>query len=269
MYSTAVYRRVMTMKPSAVEVNQLTVSYDQTSALWDVSFCVPEGKMVGVIGPNGAGKSSLLKAMVGLVKPLSGKTLFFGEPFKKVRKRIAYIPQKGAIDWEFPITVFDVVLMGRYGHLPGLKWYRKADRAAAHQILKLLEMDHLQNRQISELSGGQQQRLFIARALMQDADLFLLDEPFSGVDQSTEKMIIDILKGLKNQGKTLMIVHHDLETVEEYFDSVLMIKTSLVAHGDVAEVFNPETLKSAFEPTHSLFDEVLSLSQKKSTGLRS
>ena len=254
-------------KQSAVEVHHLTVSYDKTSALWDLSFQIPEGKLVGVIGPNGAGKSSLLKALLGLVRPLSGTVLFYGQSFKQLRKKIAYVPQKGSIDWEFPITVFDVVLMGRYGHLKGLKWYRKADRAAAHQMLKCLEMDHLADRQISELSGGQQQRLFIARALMQDADLFLLDEPFAGVDKATEKIIIDILQGLKEKGKTLLVVHHDLSTVKDYFDSILILKTSLVAYGNVEDVFTPDYLNRAFGQKSTLFDEAIRLSQQKTTGI--
>lgn len=256
----------MGTKQKAIEVHHLTVNYDKTSALWDLSFAILPGQLVGIIGPNGAGKSSLLKALLGFVKPLSGKILFFDQPFKHLRKKIAYVPQKGSIDWEFPITVFDVVLMGRYGHLKGLKWYRKADRAAARQILRRLEMNHLAERQISELSGGQQQRLFIARALMQDADIFLLDEPFAGVDKATEKVTIDILKGLKEKGKTLLVVHHDLNTVKTTFDSVLILKTSLVAHGEVEEVFTSENLNRAFGQKSTLFDEAIRLSQQKTSG---
>lgn len=254
-------------KQVAIDVHNLVVNYDKTAALWDLSFSILSGQIVGVIGPNGAGKSSLLKALLGFVKPLSGKVLFNDKPFKYMRKKIAYIPQKEAIDWDFPIHVFDVVLMGRYAHLKGLKWYRKADKVAAHQILKRLEIDHLAERQVSELSTGQQQRLFIARALMQEADIFLLDEPFAGVDKVTERLIMDIFQELKDNGKTIVIVHHELATVIEYFDSTLILNTSLVAYGATKEVFIPKYLNTAFSQTHSLFDEALKLSQKKIAGL--
>ena len=257
----------MKRTPAAIDVYNLVVNYDKTAALWDLTFSILPGQIVGVIGPNGAGKSSLLKALLGFVKPLSGRVLFNDSPFKHVRKKIAYVPQKGEIDWDFPIRVFDVVLMGRYVHLKGLKWYRKADKVAANQILKHLEMDHLAERQVSDLSIGQQQRLFIARALMQEADIFLLDEPFSGVDKVTERLIMGVFQKLKNQGKTLLIVHHELATVKEYFDSTLILNTSLVAYGATKDVFIPKNLNTAFSQTHLLFDEALKLSKKKTTGL--
>ncbi len=257
----------MKSTPAAIEVRNLVVNYDKTAALWDLSFSILPAQIVGVIGPNGAGKSSLLKALLGFVKPLSGKVLFKGRPFKHMRKKIAYVPQKGEVDWDFPISVFDVVLMGRYVHLKGLKWYRKADKVAADQILKYLEMDHLAKRQVSELSIGQQQRLFIARAMMQEADIFLLDEPFAGVDKVTEKLILSVFQKLKNKGKTLLIVHHELSTVKEYFDSTLILNTSLVAYGATKDVCIPKYLNAAFNQTHLLFDEALKLSQKKTAGL--
>lgn len=251
----------------AVDIHQLTVNYDTTSALWDLHVTIPMGSLVGVIGPNGAGKSTLLKALLGIVKPLSGNVLFFGKPFKKVRDRIAYVPQKGSIDWDFPITVFDVVLMGRYGKLQGLKWYTKADKEAARRVLKLLEMEDLADRQISALSGGQQQRLFIARALLQEADILLLDEPFAAVDKASEDTIITLLKKLRDEGKTILVVHHDLNTAPHYFDQVILLNTSLVAYGPTKETLTPENLSRAYGQRGELFDEATRLSGEQKAGL--
>lgn len=253
---------------SVLTVKQMTVSYDHSSALWDISFELSPGQIVGIIGPNGAGKSTLLKALIGIVTPISGQVTFFGDSFDQVRKQIAYVPQKGTIDWDFPVTVFDVVLMGRYGRLNRLKWYRKADREMATYLLSLLEMEELKNRQIRELSGGQQQRLFLARALMQEADLLLLDEPFAGVDKGTEGLIIEILRKLKKEGKTAILVHHDLNTVRAYFDSLVVLKTSLIACGKTSEVLNGENLRRAYGQKGALFDEAFALSLVKSKGLR-
>lgn len=253
-------------KQTVLKVHQLTVNYDKISVLWDISFSVLNGELVGIIGPNGAGKSTLLTSILGITKPLSGKILFFDAPFEKVKKRIAYVPQRRSIDWDFPITVFDAVLMGRYSHLNWIKWYGKRDREKATETLKILGLDHLANRQISQLSGGQQQRLFVARALMQEADFYILDEPFAGVDMGTEKLIIDILKKLKGEGKTLLIVHHDLNSVESYFDSLLILNTSLVAYGSVKDVFTKENLIQAFGQKGTLFVEALKLSHEKSKG---
>ena len=253
-------------KETVLKVHQLTVNYDKISVLWDISFSVLKGELVGVIGPNGAGKSTLLSAILGITKPLSGKILFFDAPFEKVKRRLAYVPQRRSIDWDFPITVFDAVLMGRYSHLHWIKWYRKRDREKATETLKILGLEHLAKRQISQLSGGQQQRLFVARALMQEADFYILDEPFAGVDMGTEKLIMDILKKLKEEGKTLLIVHHDLNTVESYFDSLLILNTSLIAYGAVKDVFNKENLLQAFGQKGTLFVEALKLSHEKSKG---
>ncbi len=256
------------MKKAILKVKELTVNYETASALWDICFEIFPGELVGIIGPNGAGKSTLLKALIGLVKPLSGQITFFGTSFQKARKKISYIPQRGAIDWNFPITAFDVVLMGRYGSLKGLKWYRKADREMASKLLRFLGMESLKNRQISKLSGGQQQRLFLARALMSHADLYLLDEPFAGVDKATELLIIETLKNLQKEGKTALVVHHDLNTVETYFDSILILKTSLIACGKTKEVFTLEHLNRAYGHRGVLFDEALRLSKHKLKGLR-
>ena len=255
------------MQRKALEVNQLTVNYDKIRVLWEVSFSALKGQLIGVIGPNGAGKSTFLKALLGLIKPLSGKVLFFGESIEKVRERVAYIPQKKEIDWEFPITVFDVVLMGRYGGLKGIKWYRSEDREKTGEVLHLLGLDHLKKRQIGRLSGGQRQRLFLARALMQDADFYLLDEPFAGVDIVTERTIIEILRKLSRDGKTLLIVHHDLHTARHYFDSLLLLNTSVIKYGAVSEVFRRENIMKAFGSKGTLFEEASKLSRDKLSGL--
>ena len=176
----------------------------------------------GIVGPNGAGKSTLIKASLGLIKPISGKIEYFNLPLKDVQKRIAYVPQRQSVDWDFPITVRDLVLMGRYGRLGPLRWPRKADWAAADRYLEMVGMGPYAGRQISQLSGGQQQRVFIARALLQEADIYFMDEPFAGVDLATEKVIMNILSNLKSEGKTVFVVHHDLNTVESYFDWVVL-----------------------------------------------
>jgi len=249
-----------------IDIHQLTVNYEKTSALWDINVSIPKGSLVGVIGPNGAGKSTLLKALLGIVKPLSGSVRFFGKPFSKINGKIAYVPQKGSIDWDFPITVFDVVLMGRFGKLRGLKWYTKADKQAARKILDLLEMGDLANRQISALSGGQQQRLFIARALLQEAEILLLDEPFAAVDKATEDIIIRLLKKLRKDGKTILVVHHDLNTAPHYFDQALLLNTSLVAYGDVEETLTPRNLSLTYGQRGELFDEATRLSGEQKAG---
>ncbi len=249
-----------------IDIHQLTVNYEKTSALWDINVSIPKGSLVGIIGPNGAGKSTLLKALLGLVKPLSGNVHFFGKPFNKIKEKIAYVPQKGSIDWDFPITVFDVVLMGRFVKLRGLKWYTKADKQAARRMLDCLEMGDLSDRQISALSGGQQQRLFIARALLQEADILLLDEPFAAVDKATEDIIIRLLKKLREEGKTILVVHHDLNTAPHHFDQALLLNTSLVAYGNVEETLTPRNLSLAYGQRGELFDEATRLSGEQKAG---
>ena len=252
----------------AIKIEQLSVNYDKTPVLWDIHCSIPEGKLVGVIGPNGAGKSTLLKTLLGMTDPLSGKVEFFGQPLKKVRRRVAYVPQRSSVDWDFPITVFELVLMGRYGKLGFLKRPKMADKEAAKQALEMVGMLPFAHRQISQLSGGQQQRIFIARALLQDADLYLMDEPFAGVDLATEKAIISLMDKLKAQGKTLLVVHHDLTTVDAYFDWVIMLNTCLIASGPVAEVFNQETILRTYGRSSALLDEAAKLTQNKTSGLK-
>jgi manganese/zinc/iron transport system ATP- binding protein len=252
---------------TSISVESLFVNYDRTAVLWDVSFSVPTGVLLGVVGPNGAGKSTLLKASLNLVKPLSGKIDFFGEPLDSVRSKIAYVPQRESVDWDFPITVLEVVLMGRYGRLGPFTRLRKADREAAKSALDLVGMTEFEHRQIGELSGGQQQRLFLARAIVQNPDLFLLDEPFAGIDLATEKTIIELLKKLRSSGKTVIVVHHDLPTVHEYFDWALLLNTRLIACGPTQEVFNKENLQLTFGKGAALFEEAANLSAKSLSGL--
>jgi manganese/zinc/iron transport system ATP- binding protein len=251
-----------------LECKELSVAYNTSLVLWDLTFAVPSGKIVGIIGPNGAGKSTLLKTIVEIIKPLSGTVECLGASFKKKRKQIAYVPQKEGVDWDFPITVLEVVLMGRYPQLGLLKWSRQADVEAAYKALELLEIEGLADRQISELSGGQQQRVFIARALVQDADLYLLDEPFTAVDAATETILIDVFKKLKEKGKTLLIVHHDLQTVETIFDWVLLLNTRLITYGEVSSVFTEENLCRTYGKKEEIFIEMVQELKRKKIGLK-
>lgn len=252
---------------NALEVYELTVNYGQTPILWDLSFEVPQGKLVGIFGPNGAGKSTFLKAGLGVVKPVSGKVSFFGEPYAKIRKRIAYVPQKESVDWDFPITVIDVVLMGHYGKLGLFRWIRKTDREQAMACLEMVGMERYANRQIAQLSGGQQQRAFLARALMQEADIYLMDEPFAGVDMATEKAIVELMRKLRDEGKTVFVVQHDLKTAKEYYDWAILLNMHLIAAGPIDEVFTEEQLKRTYGKESILFGEAVKLSQTKTSGL--
>lgn len=251
-----------------IVVEQLTVNYDKTSVLWDVNFSIPEGKLVGVIGPNGAGKSTLLKALLGMLRPLSGQVTFFGKPLKEVQKKVAYVPQRTSVDWDFPITAFEVVLMGRYGQLGWFKRPKLADKEAAKQALEMVGMQGFADRQISQLSGGQQQRIFIARALLQNADVYLMDEPFAGVDMATEKAIIGLMDELKAKGKTLLVVHHDLTTVDTYFDWVILLNTCLIGSGPVSEIFNQEMILRTYGRGSALLKEAAKLTQNQTAGLK-
>jgi manganese/zinc/iron transport system ATP- binding protein len=230
----------------AILVEDLTVAYRQKPVLWDVDLEVPRGVMGAVVGPNGAGKSTLLKAILGLVPPAAGRIRILGEEWKRARSRVGYVPQRSSVDWDFPTTVLDVVLMGCYGKLGWLRRPGRRERFAAMECLEKVGMHSYGARQINELSGGQQQRVFLARALMQDAELYLMDEPFQGVDASTERAIIELLKALKARGKTLLVVHHDLQTVPEYFDWVVLLNVRKIASGGVKEVFTAENLKASY-----------------------
>ena len=210
----------MEKRKYAIEVNDLTVAYDYKPVLWDIDLRIPEGVMMAIVGPNGAGKSTLIKAILGIVKPVAGSVLVFGKTYKKNRKLVAYVPQKGSVDWDFPTTALDVVMMGTYGRLGWIKRPGINERKSALEALEKVDMLAFKDRQISQLSGGQQQRVFLARALVQNAEIYIMDEPFQGVDATTEIAIINILKELRKAGKTLIVVHHDLQTVPEYFDWV-------------------------------------------------
>lgn len=230
----------------AVEVADLTVAYRDRPVLWDVDVEVPVGVLMAVVGPNGAGKTTLLKAILGLVRPAAGSVRIFGQPIKAVRHLVGYVPQHREVDWDFPTNVLDVVMMGRYGHLG---WFRRPgpqERAMALAALEQVGMRELADRQISQLSGGQQQRVFLARALVQDAQIYLMDEPFAGVDALTERAILNIMRSLRARGKTVVVVHHDLQTVREYFDWVLLLNVRRVACGPVAEVFTEENLRQTY-----------------------
>lgn len=257
----------MASEQPAIQAHHLSVNYGNVSALWDISLQVPKGVVAGIIGPNGAGKTTLIKSALDLVQPIAGKVEFFGQPLQKVRKRIAYVPQKESVDWDFPITVRDLVLMGRYGHLGLFRWPRQADYAAVHDYLEMVGMENFAHRQISQLSGGQQQRVFLARALIQEADIYLMDEPFVGIDLGTRKLIMDILHKLRDQGKTVCVVHHELDSVDNYFDWVIMLNIRLVASGFTREVFTHENLNTCYGKSYALFDEALKISKHKHQGL--
>jgi manganese/zinc/iron transport system ATP- binding protein len=230
----------------AIEVTDLTVAYGEKPVLWDVDLDVPAGTLTAIVGPNGAGKTTLIRAVLGLVRPAAGRALVFGQPYGEVRRRVAYVPQRGSVDWDFPTSVLDLVLMGRYGRLGWVRRPGAADREAAREALRQVSMDELEGRQISQLSGGQQQRVFLARALVQDADVYLMDEPFQGVDATTERAIVELLRTLRAKGKTIVAVHHDLQTVPEYFDRVVLLNIRNVAAGAVDDVFTEENLRRTY-----------------------
>ncbi|MFJ7934753.1 metal ABC transporter ATP-binding protein [Sporosarcina sp. NPDC096371] len=242
---------------NAITVSNLHVSYYGKEVLHDVDFTISEGTSVGIIGPNGAGKSTLLKALLNLIQADKGEMVILGASLKEVRKRIAYVPQRSTIDWDFPITVKDTVLIGTYPTLGILKRPGRKEKELALKCLEKVDMLAFQNRQIGELSGGQQQRVFLARALAQQADLFLLDEPFVGIDVTSEEMIVNILKELRDEGKTIIVVHHDLTKAEKYFDELLLLNKELIAKGSVKEVFTPRTIASAYGGQLSFLDEVM------------
>jgi manganese/zinc/iron transport system ATP- binding protein len=225
---------------------QVTVAYRNTPVLTDLNFEVPAGTLTAIVGPNGAGKSTLIKTALGLVQPLTGHFEFFGQSFREVDGRVSYVPQRTSVDWDFPVTALDVVCMGLYRKIGWFRPVRARHRKRAMEALAEVGMQDYAKRQISQLSGGQQQRVFLARALVQDAELFLMDEPLAGVDVATEKTIINTLHRLRDQGRTAMVVHHDLDTVSEYFDRVLLLNQHIIAEGSSDEVMTPEHLKQAY-----------------------
>jgi len=246
-----------------IEVHDLTVAYHHRPVLWDVDVAFPEGQLIAIVGPNGAGKSTLIKAIMGLVPLASGYVNVYGEPAAKGRSALAYVPQRGSVDWDFPTTALDVVLMGRYGQLPLFGRPRAKDKEIARQCLGKVGMLEYGNRQISQLSGGQQQRVFLARALAQQSRIYLMDEPFAGVDASTEKAIVVLLRELREQGSTLIVVHHDLQTVPEYFDTVMLLNMRCVAFGPVEDVFTQDRLQETYGGRLHLLSEVTEKLRKR------
>ena len=254
--------------PIALDVKQLTVNYDKVPVLWDINFSIPPANIIGIIGPNGAGKSTLIKSILGMLEPLSGKVDFFGQSFKKAKKKIAYVPQRSSVDWDFPITVLEVVMMGLYAKLGLFSFCGTKEKAKAMDALDKVGLSSFAGRQISQLSGGQQQRVFIARALLQGAEIYFMDEPFAGVDMATEQAMIEIIRRLRSEGKTIFIVHHDLNTVPLYFDWLIMLNTSLVACGPIEQVFNQQNLNNTYGKGSFVLDEAAKLAHKRSSGLK-
>jgi manganese/zinc/iron transport system ATP- binding protein len=254
---------IIKAKNPVVEIHDLTVTYSRKPVLWGVDLTLPKGSLVGIIGPNGAGKSTLIKAIMEIVPLSSGWVELFGKPIAEVRKMVSYVPQKESVDWDFPASVRDVVVMGRYADLGLFKRPRKADFEAADYALKQVNMQQFADRQISQLSGGQQQRVFLARALAQNAEVYFMDEPFAGVDAATEKAIIDILKQMSADGKTVIVVHHDLQTVPQYFDWVVQLNTRLVASGPIEQAFTKELLQETYGGNLSILSDVGQLLKKK------
>ena len=234
------------IKNTVVRVHDLTVAYNQRPVLWDIDLNIPKGSLCAIVGPNGAGKSTLLKAILGLIKPITGGIDFPEIGTNKRTRKIAYVPQSSSVDWDFPSTVLDIVMMGRYGHLGWFKRAGKKEKEMAIQKLKEVGMEKYVHRQISELSGGQQQRVFLARSLVQEAEIYFMDEPLKGVDAQTVQVIISLLKRLRDEGKTVIVVHHDLRTVKTYFDRVVLINRKVVADGDVTTTFTEENIAKTY-----------------------
>ncbi len=239
-----------------LSVHDLTVAYGRKPVIWDVELNIPEGKLVGIIGPNGAGKSTLLKACQDLVPKTSGEVKIYGKRYRKRRKMVGYVPQRESVDWDFPVSAMDVVAMGTYGTLGWFRRVGKLQREIAKKCLERVGILHLADRQISQLSGGQQQRVFLARALAQDARLYFMDEPFAAVDAATEQAIVSLLRELSDTGKTCLVVHHDLASVTQYFDWLVLLNMRVVASGPADEVFTRENLQKTYGGKLSLLDDV-------------
>ena len=235
-----------TLTHAPVAVRDLTVAYREAPALWDVDLTVPEGRLVAIVGPNGAGKSTLIKAILDLVPRTSGTVSIYGKPYKDNRQLVGYVPQRGSVDWDFPTTALDVVQMGLYGKLGWIRRPGRREREIAYECLRKVGMEDFADRQISQLSGGQQQRVFLARALAQDAEIYFMDEPFAGVDAATEAAIVNVMRDLRAAGKTLIIVHHNLETVLEYFDWVVLLNVQVIASGPAQETFTLENIRKTY-----------------------
>ncbi|GAB4168303.1 MAG: manganese ABC transporter ATP-binding protein MntB [Terrimicrobiaceae bacterium] len=245
--------------PPPLELHDLTVAYHRKPVIYGIDLEVPAGSLVGIIGPNGAGKSTLIKSVMGLLPVTAGWVKVFGKSYRENCRRVGYVPQRESVDWDFPVNVMDVVLMGRYGRLRLGQRPSKADHEVARECLEKVKMLPFANRQIGNLSGGQQQRVFLARALAQESDLYLMDEPFVGVDAATEAAIIEILRELKSRGKTLMVVHHDLASAKEYFDRLVLLNMRLVAFGPTTEVFRPDLLQTTYGGRLTILSDVVQM----------
>ena len=239
--------KLVDRKDSPVKIQNLSVTYRTEPALWNVDLDFPEGKMIAIVGPNGAGKSTLIKAVMGLVPITAGKVSVYGKPYSKNRDKVAYVPQRGSVDWDFPTDALDVVEMGLYGKLGWFHRPNSKTRDLARECLDKVGLSDYADRQIGQLSGGQQQRVFVARALAQDAQIYLMDEPLNGVDAITEETILSILENLRKEGKTIVMVHHDLQTVDKYFDWVVMVNRNLIATGPIKEVFTKTNLDRTYQ----------------------
>ena len=253
--------------PSPLSVYDLTVAYHRKPVIWDVGFDIPPGSLAGIVGPNGAGKSTLLKAVMDLIPRASGRVSVFGKSYRENRRRVGYVPQRETVDWDFPVDALDVVTMGLYREIGWFLPVRKKHRQAAMTALEQVGIADLAHRQISQLSGGQQQRTFLARALVQDADLYLMDEPFAAVDAATESAIVDVLRGFQQRGKTAVVIHHDLQTVPEYFDYVVMLNMRVVAQGPVQDVYTNDNLQKTYGGRLTLLDEVSEAMRRKERSL--
>lgn len=236
----------LTGQQTPLMVRDLTVAYNRKPVIWDVDLCIPAGKLVAIVGPNGAGKSTLIKACLDLIPRSSGEISIYGSPYRQQRKRVGYVPQRESVDWDFPVSALDVVAMGTYGQLGWFRRVNKRAKALAMQALDQVGLLDYADRQISQLSGGQQQRTFLARALVQDADLYFMDEPFAAVDAATERAMVELLQHLQQRGKTVLVVHHDLATVPQYFDWTVLLNMRIVAAGPTAAVFNQDNLRKTY-----------------------
>ena len=254
---------IQSVENPILEVHDLTVAYNRKPVLWNINFSIPEGALVGVMGPNGAGKSTLVKAIMELLPMSSGVIKLFGDNINNVRKRVSYIPQRTAVDWDFPATVRDVVMMGRFSTIGLLRKPKKADHDFVDLCLENVGLTEFKERQISELSGGQQQRVFLARALAQEADIYFMDEPFVGVDAGTEAAIVALLKDLKSKGKTVIVVHHDLQTAPKYFDWLILLNQRLVACAPIKESFTQNLLAEAYGGKLTLLTQLSTYLEKE------
>ena len=242
----------MNPKECAVSIKDLTVAYHHKPVLWDIDLNIPTGTLMAIVGPNGAGKTTLIKAALGIITPTAGRVDVYGQPLKTQLNKIAYVPQRNSVDWDFPTNVLDVVLMGTYGRLGWFKRPGKKETGDAMRALEQVGIQDMANRQISQLSGGQQQRVFLARALVQNAEIYIMDEPFVGVDAVTEKAIVSLLKALRDTKKTVIVVHHDLQTLKEYYDDAFLLNVRQIAFGKVNDVVTEENLKLTYGGRHAI-----------------